>query len=353
MAVGSTATKHRVMLLGNFLSQKRKGGQWVCETLEQCFRGVGWRVYSASNCEGRLARLLDMTLSCIRHRADFDVALVDVYSGKAFYLAEWICCVLRILRKPYVLSLHGGRLPEFSANRQRRVLRLLRNATAVTAPSPWMCSQMKPYFEHVSFLPNPVDLTRFQTDVRQRIRPRLVWVRAFESMYCPEMALEVLYQLRSFHADAKLTLVGRDKLDGSLDRVKKKIISLRLEDSVAIVPGVPNEEIPKYLSDADIFINTSRVDNAPVSVVEALAGGLCVVSTSVGGIADLVDDGRTGMLVARDDVAGMVAAIRRIIRDQSFSTQMGNVGRQSVSKYAVSEVVDRWQEVFSLVQREQ
>ena len=84
-------------------------------------RESGRRVIATSKQPGRVARLLDMVSTTIAKRHEYGVAHVDVYSGPGFLYAEAVCAVLRLLRKPYVLTLHGGNLPEFSRRWPGRV----------------------------------------------------------------------------------------------------------------------------------------------------------------------------------------------------------------------------------------
>ena len=86
-------------------------------------------------------------------------------------------------------------------------------------------------------------------------------------------------------------MLGRDKGDGSLQASLQLVQELGLEGLVTIPGGVDPRDVPLYLDENDIFLNTSTIDNAPVSLIEAMASGLAVVSTNVGGIPDLVRDG--------------------------------------------------------------
>ena len=79
--------------------------------------------------------LPDMLATVWTRRCDYDIAQIDVYSGAAFFWAEAVAFALRRLGKPYVLTLHGGALPDFAREWPRRTRRLLESAAAVTAPA--------------------------------------------------------------------------------------------------------------------------------------------------------------------------------------------------------------------------
>lgn len=337
----------RVLLLGNFISHKRPGAFWVCESLAEMFRGAGWRVVASSSCSGRLARLVGMCVTIIKSRRTYDIALVDVYSGRAFFLAEFVCRLLAVLGTPFVLSLHGGRLPEFASKNPERVKRLLTQAAKVTAPSAWMAREMRRYRDGIIELHNPIDLSLYRTSRCDQVRPKLVWLRSFESFYCPEMALDVVDQLKNDYPELSLVMIGRDKGDGTLGKVQQEIERRQLSTIVEIVPGVPKEDVPRYLAEGDIFLNTSSIDNAPVCLVEALASGALVVSTRVGGIPDLIEDGRNGVLVEAGDVSAMTRAIERLLDDPLAAVRMRAAGLASVANWDAKAVLEKWGKILS------
>ena len=89
---------------------------------------------------------------------------------------------------------------------------------------------------------------------------------------------------------------------------------------------------------ADIFINTNRIDNMPVAVLEAGATGLPVVATAVGGVPDLLVDGRDAVLVSDDDDAAMADAILRLLRDPELAGRLSRNGRLLASRSAWESV---------------
>ena len=101
------------------------------------------------------------------------------------------------------------------------------------------------------------------------------------------MAVKVLQQLQKQYPSATLTMVGPDK-DGSLQTTKDFAKSLGI--TVNFSGQLTKEEWWELASKHDIFINTTHFDNTPVSVMEAMALGLPVVSTNVGGIPYLLTD---------------------------------------------------------------
>ncbi len=98
---------------------------------------------------------------------------------------------------------------------------------------------------------------------------------------------------------------------------------------------------------ADIFINTSHIDNMPVAVVEACAMGIPVVSTSVGGVPDLLTDGQTGLLTPDGDVDSMAAAIRRLCSEPALAARLSEGGRRLAERSAWERVRLEWEDLFA------
>jgi hypothetical protein len=141
----------------------------VCEDLAEQLASNGWTVYTTSLKKKPASRLVDIVTTVWRLRRDYGVAHVDVYSGAAFIWAEAACWALRRIKKPYVLTLHGGDLPEFSRRWQGRVIRLLRSAAVVTSPSRYLRDQMKSYREDLQLMPNPLDLKQYRSVFVRRL----------------------------------------------------------------------------------------------------------------------------------------------------------------------------------------
>ncbi len=334
----------RVLLVGNFLS-RHSAARTVGEELAVRLAGAGWPVTSTSEKLSRAARLLDMQRT-IWTRGPFGVAQIDVYSGAAFLWAEAACWSLRRRRTPYVLTLHGGRLPDFSRRRPRRVRRLLAGARAVTTPSDFLLRAMSPHGTGLKLVPNPLDLAAYPFAPRREPRPRLVWLRAFHRIYNPELAPRVLARLVRSHPQAELTMIGPDKGDGSLERTRQRAAALGVADRITFTGWVPKDRVPDLLASGDIFLNTADADNAPVSVTEAMACGLCVVSTDAGGLPDLIDHGENALLVGRDDAEAMAAAVARVLEDPELAARLSSGARREAEARDWSRVLPVWEELL-------
>ncbi|MGO9579192.1 MAG: glycosyltransferase family 4 protein [Desulfobaccales bacterium] len=337
-----------ILLIGNFLSLTL-GARGACEDLAWQLSQAGWQVITASHRPGRLARLLDMVATAWRRRREYEVACVEVYSGKAFFWAEAVCLVLRLAAKPYVLNLHGGALPSFARRWPGRVIRLLKSAVAVVTPSPYLFAEMKPYRQDVRIIPNGLSLQNYPPKIRLRPQPHLVWLRAFHTIYNPTLAPRVVSLLYKDYPDVSLVMVGPDKQDGSLSQTRQTASDLGLANLVAFPGPVSKAEVPLWLQKGDILLNTTNVDNTPVSVIEAMACGLCIVSTEVGGIPYLLQHEHDALLVPPDDAEAMAQAVKRILAEPALAEHLSRHARYKAEGFDWSVILPNWEELFTKI----
>lgn len=337
-----------MLFVGNFLSESGTHRTY-CEDMTDRLEARRWRVVRTSSHIGRLSRLGDMVRTTWSRRDDYEIAHVDVFSGAAFFWAEAVCFELRRLRKPYVLTLRGGNLPGFSRRWPRRTRRLLSSASMVTAPSGFLQVAMSDHAPHIDVVPNAVDVSHYPFVLREQPSPRLVWLRAFHAVYNPTMAVEVLARACIRNDATTLRMIGADKGDGSLEAVRLRARELGVEDRLHIIEGVPKREVAHHLASGDIFLNTANVDNSPVSVLEAMACGMCVVSTSVGGIPYMLRNEQDALLVPAGDAAMMADAVERILMDPAISRNLSATARERALACDWTPILERWEQLFTQV----
>jgi len=338
-----------VLFVGNFLSGAHAHRHY-CEDLTDHLADRDWNIVRTSDRTARFARLLDMMHVTWHRRRDYALAHVDVFSGPAFLWAEAVCFELARLDKPFVLTLHGGNLPIFAKRWPGRVRRLLAAAARVTSPSEYLARQLAHLAPPIEIVPNGLDVAHHPFRRRDGARPNLVWVRAFHTVYNPTLAVDALGDLLRDRPDTRLTMIGVDR-DGSLQQVRDRAASLGVAHALELIPGVPKDQVPQYLDRGDIFLNTTDVDNAPLSVVEAMACGLCVITTNVGGIPDLVEHERDALLVPPRSPAAMADAVRRVLDDPDLAAKLSASARATSEDRDWARVVRRWDLLFHEVAR--
>jgi glycosyltransferase involved in cell wall biosynthesis len=244
-----------------------------------------------------------------------------------------------------VMHLHGGAMPEFMARFPRWTRRVLSRADAMVAPSPFLTRAVAQKGWAASTIPNLIDVSDYSFRKRGPVSPRLFWMRSFHSIYNPLMALRVLRRVRAVLPEATLTMAGQDK--GLEPTLRREAVRMGVTDAVRFVGFLDQAGKIREGEAADIFINTNRVDNTPVAVIEACAMGLPVVSTDVGGIRDLLSDGVSGLLVADDDDQAMAAAVLQLVSDTGLAEQLSVTGRRLAQASSWDQVRVQWERLFA------
>jgi glycosyltransferase involved in cell wall biosynthesis len=209
-------------------------------------------------------------------------------------------------------------------------------------------------------IPNGVSIDAFSPDreVRQRVRRELevepqtlvfVHVGRFAAVKNHEMLVAAFAQLVGQQPlPTELWLVG----DGELrEAVQHQVRALGIESRVRFL-GV-RSDIPDLLRAADVFVFPSRWEGNPLSVMEAMAAGLPVVATAVGGVPELVEDGASGILVPNEDLHGLVAAMQRMAQNPDLREQMGHAARcRAVERFDIRQTVRAYEALYEeLLQR--
>jgi glycosyltransferase involved in cell wall biosynthesis len=333
------------LIIGNHLSAT--GNTYaVCEELSHHLRDRGWDIFTTSHYAARFPRLADMLWATWSQRKNYAVAQVDVFSGTAFMWAEAVTRLLYALKKPYVLTLHGGNLPSFAARHPQHIRAVLSSATAVTCPSHYLQEKLLPYCPDIQLLPNALHIKNYPYRLREQPKPNLVWLRSFHNIYNPSLAIRVVSRLKKYYPETQLWMVGPDKGDRSLQTAQKLARELGVYESIEWVGAVPKTDVPLWLNKGDIFINTTNIDNTPVSVIEAMACGLCVISTDVGGIPYLLKDQKDALLIPPNDPDAMSQAILGLAQGSSLAPSLSANARASAEKYDWDNILGIWDKLL-------
>lgn len=333
-----------MLFVGSFV-RAALGSRAISEDLAEHLAASGWSTTLTSRSSARWWRPVDMAFTIARARNRYDVAVVDVYSGAAFRWAEMTARLLRGVGKPYVTTLHGGSLPVLAAREPRRFRRLVARAAAVTAPSRYLLELATRVRPDATLLPNPIEPSAYPFRLRSSPSPRLVWLRAFHEQYNPTLAPRVAAALVERHPDIALTMIGPDK-DGSEQRVRAVAARLGVAHRVALPGSVDKHDVPRAIAAGDVFLNTTNVDNSPVSVIEAMACGLCVVSTNVGGIPFLLEHETDALLVPPNDPRAMADAVHRVLTDAALAGRLSANARAKAERFGWAEVLPRWEQLL-------
>jgi glycosyltransferase involved in cell wall biosynthesis len=200
-------------------------------------------------------------------------------------------------------------------------------------------------------IPNAVDVARFTPDAtvtRAVVRQQLgisagtfLWlaVGSLEPQKDHATLLRAVATLRGRYPRLRLAVAGHGPLGRALGRLAEE---LGLADRVAWL-GL-RHDVPALLAACDAFVLTSRWEGSPNALLEALVSGVPVVATALGGVRDLVEDGRSGFLATPGDVAAVAGAMERVLSlDQEARQHLGRRGRDAIrTRHDASVVLEQW-----------
>lgn len=339
--------KFTILYIGNKLSVHGRTPTSI-DTLGRLFEQEGCTVIYSSSKMNKFARLSDMLSSIISKRKQADVVLIDTYSTAAFHFAQLCGRLCKLLSIPYIPILHGGNLKERLKKSPKLCRHFFGNSVTSVAVSNYMYEHMLRENYRCTLIENSVNVAAYKFTQRKKVKPNLLWVRAFHKTYNPQLAIEVLALLAKKYPKGTLTMVGPE-VDGTQAKCKDLCQQKGLGDKVVFTGKLSKKEWAAQSEQSDIFINTTNYDNQPVTVIEAMALGLPVVSTNVGGIPYLIEDNKTGLLVTPDNATEMVAAIERLLADENLTTTLSENGRSHAAKFDWLSIRHKWQTVFETV----
>jgi len=332
-----------LLYIGNKLSKKDNTVTTI-DTLSKLLIEEGYHVISTSKKSNKALRLLDMFNHIIKYKNWIDYILIDTYSTQNFYYAYLCSQLSRFFKLKYIPILHGGDLPKRLINNPKLCKAIFNNAHKNVAPSEYLKFKFKEFgYNNLEVIPNSIELKKYPFKNRIFDKPRLLWVRSFAEIYNPFLAIKLLNILKDEKTDAELCMVGPDK-DGSLIRAKAFAEELGLE--VKFTGKLSKEEWITLSEDYNIFINTTNFDNMPVSVIEAMALGLPIVSTNVGGIPFLIENNKEGMLLQPNNVELFAEAIKKIVSKPEFTNGLILNARNKAEQFDWEAVKHKWNKLL-------
>jgi glycosyltransferase involved in cell wall biosynthesis len=254
-----------------------------------------------------------------------------------------------------VHTVHGieGNEPWFTKSLWQMAARYTDVIVSVSEPlMPYLARDMRLPQEKLRFIPNGVDTESFRPGVRRVVLRAALGIDANEilvgnvarltNVKNHALLLDAFAILRRHIPEATLAIVGEGPLRPNLEQ---RIRSLAL-NSRAHLAG-PRADMPEVYRDFDLFVLSSRFEGTSLSILEAMASGVCVVATAVGGNPDLLDHGRFGVLVAPDDPGLLATAMLDLVRDPARRRALAAAAREHVMRnFAEAAMVQRYEELY-------
>jgi glycosyltransferase involved in cell wall biosynthesis len=263
--------------------------------------------------------------------------------------AAWALSLLTGM--PYILTAHLGDVPGVVPEKTGRWFRwvypftptIWRRASAVTAVSAFTRQlAMNHYPVAVQVIPNGVDLTELDPgDIRVQTTPKILFAGRFVLQKNPFGVVRTLALLKDLPWEC--AMLG----DGALfPEVLQEIDSLGLNDRFNLPGWVKPEEVLENFRHGDILFLPSLSEGLPVVGVQALAMGLALVLSRVGGCSDLVEQGKNGFLIETDNREGFENALRILLEDRARLHAFRLASRQMAYRFDLNRVVESYKQIF-------
>lgn len=259
-----------------------------------------------------------------------DVVLVFAADVVSLLEKGVMCFVARLARRGVVLHVSGGNVPA-QCDRQRVVRTWLRwvlhSAHYVCVLSAYWTGFFNRYAERAKIIEIPNGFKLGGPSLPRPPRSRLVfvgWVTREKGVF---EALDVLADVRILYPSATLTVVGGGR---DVEAFTLAVEARGLMCAVRITGWLSNGEVQRILRDSDVFLFPSHFEGLPNAVVEAMAAGLPVVATRVGGVPDLIRHGESGLLADVGDVVGMAKRVSELLAQPDLAREIGRRGREIV-----------------------
>jgi len=320
-------------------------------TLVQTNAPCAWRMIDKVKGVRAIFRLLPFLFQLWNTARRVDCMHVMANSGWSWQLyatpAIWIAW---LNKTPVIVNYRGGEAEQYFSASLKWIKPTLNKSTAIIVPSDFLKNVFNKFGFVAQVIPNIVDFQRFSFSGRTNLKnintPRLVVTRNLEKIYGIDTAIKAVSILKSKFPDIKLFIAGSGPL---LEELSGLVAMLGLSSNVEFTGKLSPDEVVKLYANADIMLNPTTVDNMPNSVLEALAVGIPVVTTDVGGIPHIVENNQTALLVDVNDAEMMANRVEQLILDVDLFETLVLNGVRQVKKYAWDVVKHQWLDLYRQV----
>jgi glycosyltransferase involved in cell wall biosynthesis len=312
------------------------------EKLKKLFKS---EIISISSKKNKLFRILEIIYFLVIKCFKIKIVVIHSFSTLAFYMTLIAAILCRLLNIKYIVIVHGGDYPNRIKKSPFFIKMIFKYSYLNISPSKYLQYEFSNLGYDFKFIPNAIDLKLFKFKERIEFKPNLLWVRAFDKIYNPTMAVLVVFQLKKKYPNVKLWMVG-NKCDHSYNETVALINKLNLKDNIELTGVLSHKDWAELSQKADIFINTTNIDNMPVSVLQAMALGLPVFSTDVGGVKWLIDDKINGIKCSAGNIDEMSDKILYYLNNQKELSILSKNARDIPLALQWDLVLPLWKEIL-------
>ena len=255
---------------------------------------------------------------------------------------------------PYLMTVHLGDVPGGAPEKTGKWFKWIlpftrpiwRDANRVVAVSNFTRQlAIKHYPREMTVLPNGVDLARMRpASIKVNEPPRIVFAGRFMNQKNPVQIVHTLAGLKDLSWEC--VMIG----DGPLiPNVRREISEEGLQERFTLTGWIAPEEVLEWFDKSDILFMPSRSEGLPVVGVQALAKGLAMVVSDIGGFVDIVDKDRNGFLVGSSNLDGYVKGLQKLLSNQKLLKRYREASLVKATQFDIRHVVDSYQNLLSEV----
>jgi len=271
--------------------------------------------------------------------------VIHIFSASyfSFLLAPTPALLIgKLYGKKLLLNYHSGEAEDHLQRWRRSAIPTIRLADVLIVPSAYLVRVFAEFGLHAEPIFNLIETDRFRFRERPALRPVFLSNRNFEKHYGVDRVLRAFATIQKRIPEARLIIAGDGPERTSLEELAR---DLNLQNA-EFTGRVGHERIVELYDSTDIFLNGSEIDNQPLSLLEAFACGLPVVTTDAGGIPDMVVPEKTALVVPRGEYEQLAASAMRLLVDPTLAQSIIEQAREECRKYRWEAVREPWLKLY-------
>jgi glycosyltransferase involved in cell wall biosynthesis len=281
--------------------------------------------------------------SLLARVSKYDVIHIFSASYFSFVLAPTpAILVSRLFRRKALLNYHSGEADDHLQRWRRTAIPTIRLADEIAVPSDYLVEVFARFGLAAKPVYNLIETSTFRFRERPNLRPIFLSNRNFEKHYGVDRILRAFAIIQEHIPQARLIVAGDGPERNALENLAR---DLKLQHT-EFTGRVSHERVVELYDSADIFLNASEIDNQPLSLLEAFACGLPVVTTDAGGIPYMVTSGKTALMVPRGDYRQLAERALLLLDDPALAQRLIEQAREECRKYEWASVRQQWLNIY-------
>ena len=240
------------------------------------------------------------------------------------------------------MNYHSGEAEDHLRRHGFVVFPTLHLVDKIVVPSDWLVEIFAKFDLKAVAVFNHLEFDKFIFRRRENLEPKFFANRNFEPHYNVGGVLQAFKLIQNKFPEAELNVAGDGSQRQVLEQLAKDLKLKNIEFRGRVSPA----EMPKFYDEADIYLNASNIDNQPLSLIEAFASGIPVVTTNAGGIPFMVENEKNGLLVNCQDSFALAANAVKLLENNDLAMSLVENARLEMQKYEWQAVREKWLTIY-------